>query len=160
MALWRKMAAVADEPKQWNPACWEWPIPDLSHLHDAEPLDVEDEAWDTELRIGMQEGAAMCGEHFGRDLKTDHDHSTGYIRGLLCHSCNRLEASHNGAATPLGRYRDKNPASMLGLNIRYVNPFTGLIAEPEPEPDMQKMREIVFRVRINDSDSDSDDAES
>lgn len=37
-------------------------------------------------------GCAICGYKFGQktgDMKVDHDHSTGAVRGLLCDLCNR-----------------------------------------------------------------------
>lgn len=40
----------------------------------------------------QQDGlCAICGQlnYDGRPLVVDHDHSTGAVRGLLCHPCNR-----------------------------------------------------------------------
>lgn len=37
-------------------------------------------------------GCAICGYKFGQktgDMKVDHDHKTGAVRGLLCDLCNR-----------------------------------------------------------------------
>jgi len=28
------------ETSEWTPACWEWQVPDLSHLHDIDEVDV------------------------------------------------------------------------------------------------------------------------
>lgn len=29
---------MVDEADQWNPACWSWTVPDLSHLDTDDPL--------------------------------------------------------------------------------------------------------------------------
>lgn len=43
--------------------------------------------------LRKQEGCcAVCkkqASHFKRRLCVDHDHGTGYVRGLLCYMCNR-----------------------------------------------------------------------
>ena len=58
-----------------------------------------------------ENGCAICGYQFGQkvgDMKVDHDHTTGEVRGLLCDMCNR----------GLGFFRD-NPAN-LHLAINYL----------------------------------------
>lgn len=56
---------------------------------------------------------AICGVNKGSDLRIDHNHQTGAVRGLLCDSCN------NG----LGRFKD-NPF-ILQAAIKYLQAQKG-----------------------------------
>lgn len=68
----------------------------------------------------MEQGnaCAICAGPFGRVPYIDHDHSTGAVRGLLCHNCN----------VALGHFRD-NPEHMRRA-IRYLDtvPFADMEA--------------------------------
>lgn len=118
--------------KRWrdeneNPACWSWPInaKDLSTyqepilraagrsavLHAA--IDLLD-AW-------QQGRCAICGQV--KSLVLDHDHETGWIRGLLCRRCNTHEGV--GFASVLAKYRKRHPAAMFGLGVLYCGPLVG-----------------------------------
>jgi len=69
---------------------------------------------------------AICGGT--GDLVDDHDHETGLVRGRLCRFCNAKEghADNDGI---FGKYRERNPASILGISVRYWSPWSGY-AEP------------------------------
>ena len=147
-----EVADKVNKADQWNPECWNWTVPDLSHLLGSDPLLVENEA-ERALREWQAGRCAMCGEV--EPLFTDHDHKTGLVRGLLCHSCNGLEGVQHGANTPLGRYRQKSPAIMLGITVRYFDPILGRYAEPEAERDevefFRRAAKAVNAIQIDDS---------
>jgi hypothetical protein len=117
-------------------ACWNWPVSDNDRRRAQEARDCTDPerarsiAWKL-LADWQDDRCAVCGR---RSDFLDHDHKTGLVRGWLCHSCNTAEGSP--AYIPgdwFERYREKNPATILGIEIRYLSPFTGW-AEPDPGP--------------------------
>lgn len=67
---------------------------------------LEREQYENLLRT--QRGMCIiCGEYHGNNLRVDHDHTTGKLRGLLCSKCN----------AGLGQFRD-NP-KFLQNAIKY-----------------------------------------
>lgn len=64
------------------------------------------------------ERCAICGGRRSH-LVEDHDHTTGLVRGWLCQSCNASEGFAAASESRYVRYRAKNPATMLGITIRY-----------------------------------------
>ena len=136
-----------------NPVCWYWP-PELPSLEDARQKFFEraqrtgctpEQAqvlWNLECAaealtggaedalVRWQNGnCAICGK--ARDLVCDHDHETGLVRGWLCQSCNATEGRNHEPDTIFERYRERPPATILGLTIRYLNPVTGEYATPQ-----------------------------
>lgn len=73
-----------------------------------------------------QRGCAICGAEGA--LCEDHDHATGLIRGWLCDRCN-LREGRRDAPPAFQKYRDRNPASMLGVVSRYRSPRTDHVDE-------------------------------
>ena len=107
------------------PACWAWPVPvDLPENPDRV----------TALRLLRDWQAGRCAICPGQAEAIDHDHVTALIRGWLCRCCNTSEGFADDPDDPCVQYRTRNPASILGLTIRYHSPFTGW-AEPEPVVD-------------------------
>ncbi|MFB6632167.1 endonuclease domain-containing protein [Streptomyces sp. NPDC056362] len=84
---------------------------------------------DQETLTTWQAGrCAVCGDT-GRRLVLDHDHETGLARGWPCVSCNTREGLAVGPGTVFSQYRERPPAAILGLTIRYRAPFTGQHAQ-------------------------------
>ncbi|UPZ27599.1 endonuclease VII domain-containing protein [Streptomyces sp. LRE541] len=137
-----------------NPLCWYWPT-ELPARDEVKRRFLEQAAgagrtpeqaevlWKLECAadalVGDDDGAlarwqdgrcAICGKT--RDLVCDHDHATGLVRGWLCHSCNITEGTNQEPDTIFARYRERPPAAILGIAIRYLNPVTGEDATPPP----------------------------
>jgi hypothetical protein len=147
------MSIPRREKSQWTPACWEWEVTDLSHLHDIDELDCNG-LLELALRKWQAGRCAMCGK--SADLRLDHDHKTGLVRGLLCHDCNTNEGMQQSADSPFEKYREKSPAMMLGIEIRYFNQFTGNYAEPEDElakaERFKRAAEVISKLGVGDLD--------
>lgn len=108
------MAEAAKDARR--PACWSWPVPLDVEQFDADPYEY--------LHVWQDRRCALCGH--GRRGRTvlidDHDHSTGWIRGLLCQQCNLREP---GGAPLYRRYRSWHPAKILDAWVRYYSPWRG-----------------------------------
>jgi Autographiviridae endonuclease VII len=76
-------------------------------------------------RIERGEGCDVCGataSSAGRRLHIDHDHASGFVRGILCHACN----------TALGLAKD-SPERLRDL-ADYLEAFDGFGARAEGAP--------------------------
>jgi len=128
-----------------DPICWSWPVPaslpdavfeqgdDINEQLSAEALDrimSGPEFRASAIVRNWQDGrCAICGH---RDyLVEDHDHATGMTRGYLCRGCNIREGIYRRGTHLFGRYRERHPTKILGLQIRYWDPITGEYARPE-----------------------------
>lgn len=143
----------AAESQRTEPACWAWPVPtDLAERTEAthaaywHRIDADDRA---ELVISewQADRCAICERRGG--LVTDHDHVTGLVRGLLCHSCNIREGCDRTGSPLLARYRERPPAVMLGVRARYYSPLTGY-AEPMRTGDSASAAELLAAALAED----------
>ncbi len=121
-------------------ACWSWPVTDEHRQRAAEAhaCTTEAEAYRAAWHLLADWHAGRCAICGGRKDFLDHSHQTGMVRGWLCRGCNIGEGFGDYPGGRFERYREKNPASILGIGIRYYDPFHGW-AEPEAdepaEPD-------------------------
>lgn len=83
----------------------------------------------------------LCGEHITVDAVLDHDHATGYIRGVLHRGCNallgKIENNMNRNRVDMGRL-----AAISHNLIGYLtaDPATELLHPTYKTPEERKMR--------------------
>lgn len=128
-----------DPPWEGTPACWSWspeqtdPASVTAGLSSAALAAIRqaEGGEETLLLDCWQAGrCAICGRHTAGELITDHDHGTGLVRGLLCRSCNTREGNDQRPVGMLGKYRERPPAAILGIRVRYFDPYIGEYAQP------------------------------
>jgi Recombination endonuclease VII len=122
------------------PACWAWPVTaadrEQAQRAAAPESERERERLCEELLVAWHAGrCAICGAFRGDPgrgrLVWDHDHGTGYVRGLLCGSCNITEA---GSSRPeFVRYRARPPVVILGVSAFYAEPSSAAAVCGPPE---------------------------
>jgi len=137
-----------------DPACWSWPVWETDKTaHYAR--------WGEfaagDLMIDWHEGrCAMCGIP-DDDLMRDHDHRTGWERGLLCRSCNIMEGTHpDRAGSVFSKYRERPPAVILGIRIRYLNLY-GECPVNRPPPPWDVAYAAIMKLPTLDDDDDDDE---
>lgn len=134
------------------PACWNWPVtrPESAQVIRSVTADTQVDAETTALDVlrDWQAGrCAVCGRE--EQLVTDHDHKTGLVRGLLCYPCNTNEGLTPQAGTVYGRYRDLPPVGILGVRLRYWDPYAGQHAAPSVQEDSQCERNPLAQIGKN-----------
>jgi hypothetical protein len=122
------------------PVCWTWPVTAAEHeqAYQAAVAETKQERQFLveELIVAWHAGrCAACGAFRGRPsrgkLVWDHDHGTGYVRGLLCGSCNSAEP--HSASARFARYRIRPPVAILGISAFYAEPSAPAAACGPPE---------------------------
>jgi hypothetical protein len=136
-------AAVQERMQQLRnePDCWSWPVPEPREYAD------ETEAGDALHEWQHEYGCAICGG-IG-PLVTDHNHETGLVRGNLCHACN-IKEGKGYSTPPFEKYRERPPAAILGVSVRYWSPFTGYAEPraPETAEDRAAAKAAVDRLSL------------
>jgi hypothetical protein len=80
----------------------------LRRTYGLEPTDYE------EMLTAQGGVCAICeGEPGDRPLDVDHDHSTGQVRGLLCHKCNKALGLLNDNVDAAQRYLEAHGAAVI-----------------------------------------------
>lgn len=85
-----------------------------------------------QMRLLRQWHGKRCGIcNMVGELVIDHDHRSGWVRGLLCDSCNRKEGISRVQDDVYARWRACPPAAILGVAVVYESGRRG-VAIPLP----------------------------
>lgn len=138
----RLTTIVAEWQASLTPACHGWPVTEEIRRKVAALACVDDELLQSrhgqDVLWKWQRGrCAICGgggQQWGpdwwdsSDAVVDHDHRTALVRGWLCRSCNTTEPHTDRG--DFAKYRERPPAVILGIAVRYEHPWYGLV-EPQ-----------------------------
>jgi hypothetical protein len=105
-----------------RPSCWDWSVTESDFLSASRARTARD-AYEVLVRW---QGAlcAICGE-IAMEPCLDHDHANGFIRGILCGSCNNREGKGGaGNARAFMLYRKISAADILDMKVLYVKSWS------------------------------------
>lgn len=106
-----------------DPACWSWRRYNwTSGMDRRKGMRV--------LRKWHDGRCGICGQD--ADLVNDHDHGTGWVRGLLCNGCNQQEGRARDTDDKFARWRACPSAAIIGITLVYDSIVTG-VALPQDE---------------------------
>lgn len=106
-----------------DPACWSWRRYNwTSGMDKRKGMRV--------LRRWHDGRCGICG--LDADLVNDHDHGTGWVRGLLCNGCNQQEGRARDTDDTFARWRACPSAAVIGITLVYDSIVTG-VALPQSE---------------------------
>ena len=130
-----------------DPACWNWDVPEA-------PLDNDPIVY---LRLWQAGHCGFCGKFMvdNNGYYLDHDHDTNLVRGFLCTSCNTEEGFSKSKGTDkFNKYRQRPPAAMLGLEVKYSttyarDPLVHLRIPQEAKEKLEQMAKDERRSQAN-----------
>lgn len=102
------------------------------------------------LQKAQDNRCALCGREFGPKVVgcLDHDHTTGFLRGVLCLACNRFEGQVNNRVMMAGQRKTRVEFlnSLAAYWEKYSTPQTRFL-HPTHKTNEEKVAAIKLAAK-------------